>query len=278
MFDYPVGGNIDDDVGYVKDDESNVKLVTSQVQIVNHAVNFGIAGIASVNERKQPAALLETCSRLPGLGFTPYSEEPGDDVSVEFSSGNLGNIGRNVYMHLFAPKHFNMALLWLLRLEPEFLGGFGHGLPDISGQELRVATGYRWKTVKKRFQRKEKGEKDRFEGAIDMLYTPDSSAGYSRVRGFPDSAATVGYPTKKAHIPGSLYTRRIPVPGPPLYSDCASFTTSPMKWRRGTGSGGRQLEKIIAGLGNQVAGELGQRRWMDAHDSNGNRLRPLKKT
>lgn len=132
MFDYPVGGNIDDDVGYVKDDESNVKLVTSQVQIVNHAVNFGIADIASVNERKEPAALLETCSRLPGWGFTPYSKEPGDDVLVEFSSGNLGNIGRNVYMHLFAPKHFNMALLWLLRLEPEFLGGFGHGLPDIS--------------------------------------------------------------------------------------------------------------------------------------------------
>jgi hypothetical protein len=46
--------NIDEDVRNIKDDQGDIEAISSQLQIFHQAVDFGVADIGAVDERKEP--------------------------------------------------------------------------------------------------------------------------------------------------------------------------------------------------------------------------------
>ena len=52
--DDPIRGHVDEDVGNVKNHEGDIKLVACQTEVLYQAINFGISGIAAIDEGKEP--------------------------------------------------------------------------------------------------------------------------------------------------------------------------------------------------------------------------------
>lgn len=102
----PVTRHIDADVRYVEDRQSNVEFGSSEFEILDQTVDFGIANVAAVDEGEEPDA-----------------KEPWDYVEVEFAVNAVVDDRINCWLIFEGGGLFDMGVVELIFFEVGRIGG-----------------------------------------------------------------------------------------------------------------------------------------------------------
>ena len=107
VFEKPIAGHVDADVGNVENGQCDVEFVPIELQVVGQAVNTCIADIAPIDEGEQPKA-----------------KKPGDDVKIELASDGAVQCRVDI-------DGFDFTRISFLEMRETLLldagEGFGHG-------------------------------------------------------------------------------------------------------------------------------------------------------